>query len=138
MDPIMVQLVLTTAAKPPEDPTFPLIVESVQTTAPPAPDVALRTAKFDAVPKSGAAANAAPASRVAVANRQVASDFLVNNVISNRFNCVSSSQFPTEKVKERSFDSCIRLCPWPASRATAQDFFYLNQALRGAGVCFRR
>src|SRR3954469_19462886 len=116
MDPLTVQPVRTTDAAAPEEPTSPVMMESVQVTAPPPSSAALRTANGDAVLTTGCAPNAAPASREAVPNRQMASDFLAVNMISNRFNCVSSSQFRTEKVKERGLIVVSDFVPWPAFR----------------------
>jgi hypothetical protein len=56
----MVQLVCTTEAGWPEEPTSPVMLESVQVTAPRPPGVALSTAKLEAEPNPGAlCANAA-------------------------------------------------------------------------------
>ncbi len=72
--PVIVHLVLTTEGRGPEEPTSPVMVESVQVTAPPAPGAALKTAKLDAAPNdggAGASANAgkAPTTSAAIADK---------------------------------------------------------------------
>src|SRR6478672_11237436 len=71
--PLMTQLVWTTDAARPEEPTSPVIVASVQVTAPPPPGAALRTANDAAVPSDDGSttANAGPApqSSAAVASK---------------------------------------------------------------------
>src|SRR4051812_44733357 len=76
--PAIVQLVCVTEDKLPEEPTSPVMLESVQVTTPAPPRAALRTAKFEAAPSAGGAgafATAVPPKRAAVASKQVERTF---------------------------------------------------------------
>src|SRR3954469_17563875 len=76
--PAIAQLVCLTEDRLPEEPTSPVMLESVQVTAPAPPRAALRTAKFEAAPSAGADgafAAAVPPSSAAAASKQVERTF---------------------------------------------------------------